>query len=167
MMGIKNKAVGFTVIEMLIVIVVIAILATLLILSWTGIRQKAQVAVAQDDMHAVAQTAEVFRITYDRSPITASDFSTILQQSHVYDSTRTPAKSYAICADANGYAFVAWNPVVNGFKNGDVLYLYASSSGQQLYQLTNSSLSANDQIGKICTQVYSTAVFNAWTYNLP
>lgn len=167
MMGIKNKTTGFTVIEMLIVIVVLAILATLLILSWTGIRQKAQVAVAQDDMHAVAQSAEVFRVTYDRAPINATDFSSILQSAHVYDSTRTPAKSYAICADANGYAFVAWNPVINGFKNGDLLYLYASSSGQQLYQLTNSSLSANDQIGKICTQVYSTAVFNAWTYNIP
>lgn len=167
MTGIKNRGQGFSVIEMLIVIVVIAILATLVIISWTGIQQKARVAVAQDDMHAVAQSAEVFRVTYDRAPITASDFSAILQQARVYDSTRTPAKSYAICADANGYAFVAWNPVVQGYKNGDLLYLYASSSGQQIYQLTNSSLSANDQLGKICTQVYSTAVFDSWTYNLP
>lgn len=166
-MGIKHRARGFTVIELLIVIVVLAIVASIVIVSWRGIQQRAQVAVAQDDMHAVAQSTEVFRVTYDRAPLSATDFSSILQSAHLYDSTRTPAKSYAICADGNGYAFVAWNPVINGFKNGDLLYMYASSSGQQLYQLTNSSLSASDQITKVCRQVYSTYVFNSWTYDLP
>jgi Tfp pilus assembly protein PilE len=167
MRGIIKKRRGFTIVEILVIIVVIAMLTAIVTLAYSGLRSRAQVNIAQSDMRAVGQQAEVFRVQYKRSPISITDFSEILKNASVYDSTRTDAKSYAICADATGYAFVAWNPIVQGYKNGDTLYLYSYGGTQQIYELTNSSLSSNNQLDKICDQVYSTSTFDAWTYQLP
>lgn len=167
MRGITARGQGFTIVEILVVIVVITILAAIVIGTYGSLRLRAQVNVAQSDMRSVGQSAEVFRVQYKRSPISVTDFTEILKNANVYDSTRTDAKSYAICADTAGYAFVAWNPLVQGYKNGDTLYLYARGGGQQIYELTNSSLSSNNQLDKICDQVYSTSTFDAWTYDLP
>lgn len=158
---------GFTIVELLIIIVVIAILAALSVVAYNGVQQRARVSVAQTELRSVGQSAHIFRIEYNRSPLSAADFSEILKEAKVYDSTRTDAKSYAICADVNGYAFVAWNPVVQGFKNGDTLYLYSYGGAQQIYELTNSSLSSNNQLDKICDQVYDTSTFDAWTFDIP
>ena len=167
MKGISRRRRGFTIVEILIVIVVIAILATIVIVSYSNIQQRARVNVAQSDMRAVGQQAEVFRVRYKRGPISPADFSEILKNASVYDSTRTNAKSYAICADLSGYAFVAWNPIVQGYKNGDTLYLYSYGGTQQIYELTNSSLSSNNQLDKICDQVYATSTYDAWSYQIP
>lgn len=167
MTGTAARPNGFTIVEMLIVIVVIAILAAITMVTYNGIQQHARITTTQSEMQSVAKSAEVFRVEYNRGPITASDFSTVLKEARLYDSTRTMAKSYAICADTIGYAFVAWNPLVETYKNGDILYLYSSGGGQQIHELTNSSLNANDQLGKICDQVYDSSVFDAWTYDIP
>ena len=158
---------GFTIVEMLIVIVVIAILAAITMVTYNGIQQRALITTTQSEMQSVAKSAEIFRVQYERGPMTASDFSTVLKGANLYTATRTTKKSYAICADISGYAFVAWNPLVEVYKNGDILYLYSSSGGQQIHELTNSSLSANDQLDKICDQVYGSSVFDAWTYDIP
>jgi Tfp pilus assembly protein PilE len=167
MRGVIKKRRGFTIVEILVIIVVIAMLTVIVTLAYSSLRSRAQVNIAQSDMRAVGQQAEVFRVQYKRSPISTTDFSEILKNASVYNSTRTDAKSYAICADTTGYAFVAWNPIVQGYKNGDTLYLYSYGGTQQIYELTNSSLSSNNQLDKICDQVYSTSTFDAWTYQLP
>lgn len=158
---------GFSIVELLIIIVIIGILATIVVMAYNGFQHRSRVAISQADMRSVAQSSEVFRTQNNRGPISANDFSTILKDANLYNSTRTSDKSFAICADTLGYAFVAWNPVVRGYKNGELLYLYASNDGQQVYELTNSSLSSTNQIDKICDQVYDTSVFDAWTYDIP
>lgn len=163
----KIRKRGFTIVEMIIIITVMGILALITILTYSGIQQRSRVVTSQAEMRQVAQTSELFRVKYDRTPASAVDFSTILKDSKLYDSTRTASKSFAICADASGYAFVAWNPVIQGYKNGELLYLYSSDGGQRLFQLTNSSLSSNNQLDKICDQVYDTSVFDAWTFDIP
>jgi type II secretory pathway pseudopilin PulG len=147
--------------------VIIGILAAISVVVYNGIQQRARVAIAQSEMRSVSQAAQTFRVENDRGPTSAADFSTILKKAGLYDATRTAAKSYAICGDANGYAFVAWNPVISGYKNGDALYLYASGGSQQVYELTNSSLSSNNQLDKICDEVYSTSTLDIWTYDVP
>lgn len=167
MKGITLKYRGFTVVEVLIVIVVIGILAAITLVTYNGIQDRARLNVAQADMRSVGQSAEVFKVENKRSPSTAADFSQILKNANVYDSTRTDAKSYAICADTMGYAFVAWNPIVQTYKNGDTLYLYSAGQGPQIYELTNSSLSSNNQLDKLCSMVYSTSTYSSWTYQVP
>jgi len=49
----NNRSKGFTIVELLIVIVVIAILATLVIVTFTGIQQKARDSKRQTDIDAL------------------------------------------------------------------------------------------------------------------
>ena len=51
--SLKNRSKGFTIVELLIVIVVIAILATLVIVTFTGIQQKARDSKRQTDINAL------------------------------------------------------------------------------------------------------------------
>ncbi len=60
MVSLKNKSKGFTIVELLIVIVVIAILATLVIVTFTGIQQKARDSQRQTDINAVDSHLEAF-----------------------------------------------------------------------------------------------------------
>ncbi len=60
MVSLKNRSKGFTIVELLIVIVVIAILATLVIVTFTGIQQRARNSQRQTDVNAVAQHLEAF-----------------------------------------------------------------------------------------------------------
>ena len=60
MISLNKKSKGFTIVELLIVIVVIAILATLVIVTFTGIQQKARDSQRQTDIDAVQSHLEAF-----------------------------------------------------------------------------------------------------------
>lgn len=53
MISLKKRSEGFTIVELLIVIVVIGILATLVIVTFTGIQQKARDSQRQTDINAI------------------------------------------------------------------------------------------------------------------
>ena len=73
MVSLKNKK-GFTIVELLIVIVVIGILATLVIVTFTGIQQKARNSQRQTDINAVASHVEAFYAQHGFYP-TAADIT--------------------------------------------------------------------------------------------
>jgi general secretion pathway protein G len=56
----RKKQQGFTIVELLIVIVVIGILATLVIVTFTGIQQKARNTKRQTDINALNSHLEAF-----------------------------------------------------------------------------------------------------------
>ncbi len=60
MISLKQKSKGFTIVELLIVIVVIAILATLVIVTFTGIQQRARDSKRQTDVNALDAHLEAF-----------------------------------------------------------------------------------------------------------
>jgi prepilin-type N-terminal cleavage/methylation domain-containing protein len=60
MISSKKRQSGFTIVELLIVIVVIGILATLVIVTFTGIQQKARDSQRQTDINAVNSQLEAF-----------------------------------------------------------------------------------------------------------
>lgn len=60
MVRLQNKNKGFTIVELLIVIVVIGILATLVIVTFTGIQQKARNSQRQTDINAVDSHVEAY-----------------------------------------------------------------------------------------------------------
>lgn len=59
MVSLNNKK-GFTIVELLIVIVVIGILATLVIVTFTGIQQKGRNSQRQTDINAIDSHVEAF-----------------------------------------------------------------------------------------------------------
>ncbi len=58
MVSLKNKQSGFTIVELLIVIVIIGILATLVIVTFSGVQQKARDSERKTDINAIAGQLE-------------------------------------------------------------------------------------------------------------
>ncbi len=68
MISFKRKQSGFTIVELLIVIVVIGILATLVIVTFSGIQQRARNTTRQTDINAIASHIEAYYADNGRYP---------------------------------------------------------------------------------------------------
>lgn len=158
---------GFTIVELLIVIVVIAIIAMIVIVAYQAVQERARLQVARSDMRTFGQTISLYYVNHDSYPTTVGDFTQILKDAQLYESTRSSTKSYAICASSGGYAFVAWEPIIGGVFKDDILYIYSSGTGQSTHTLTNSSLNSSNTIDKVCDQTYPGSTLDVWSYDVP
>lgn len=70
-----NKERGFTIVELLIVIVVIAILAAITIVAYNGIQNRAKTTKAQTNASAVQKVAEAYNADSSRYPGVSTEFS--------------------------------------------------------------------------------------------
>lgn len=68
-----KRLAGFTIIELLIVIVVIGILAAIIIVSYNAVVQKAHAAQVTSDLHGAAQQLETDRVTLGAYPAQQED----------------------------------------------------------------------------------------------
>lgn len=175
-MGNKRRSrQGFTVTEILIVIVVLAILTAIMVVAWNGLQSRSKLTASQANLLMVAKSADLYTVSHgNHRPNSASAFVDIFKDAQLYDKTRDPnGQSFAICSLPVGYVIVAWNPIVTSYKNGDMLYTYSTANGQNIVTLTNSSLSAlPNQIDKVCEAVYpptkgDATAYTSWSYNLP
>lgn len=112
MISLKNKSKGFTIVELLIVIVIIAILATLVIVTFTGIQKKARDSKRQTDVNALDSHVEAFYAQYGYYPTLADLQSTTFLSTYMkgFDpSALTDPKGGAIQAttDATHYGYTA------------------------------------------------------------
>jgi len=145
---IKNRfKKGFTIVELLVVIVVIGILASITIISYTGFTARANAALAQSDLSNMSRTIEMYKIDYGQYPAQTSDFTgmkgyavskgnTLLSYVSDKTSASTPASLgsfYCITTKANNLAYsikngsapvpgyCMTNLIMNGdFSNGTV-----------------------------------------------
>lgn len=71
----RKREAGFTIVELLIVIVVIGILAAITIVSYTGITTRANTAKAQTNAVAVQKVAEAYYADNNAYPTAVADFT--------------------------------------------------------------------------------------------
>lgn len=72
----KKKSKGFTIVELLVVIVVIGILAAITIVSYSGVTSKARTAQAQSNANSARQVAEIIYTDTGSYPATLAAFAT-------------------------------------------------------------------------------------------
>ncbi len=105
-----NKQSGFTIVELLIVIVVIAILAAITIVAYNGIQGRAQETSVRSDLAQIAKRAAAYNVDKSIFPASSSDFSgayAVRVNTAMYD---TSAVQYNVlyCTSApTNYALVA------------------------------------------------------------
>lgn len=73
MLNRSNRSRGFTIVELLIVIVVIGILAALTMGAFGGIQKRAQQAVVEGDVNSMAKKIEIFKIQNGAYPSSITD----------------------------------------------------------------------------------------------
>jgi len=109
-----KKQKGFTIVELLIVIVVIGILATLVIVTFTGIQKKARDSQRQTDINAVNSQIAAFYTNYGFYPsladMNSSAFRTAYMKGLDPESLKDPKATGANLAAASSgtqYGYVA------------------------------------------------------------
>jgi len=106
-----NTKSGFTIVELLIVIVVIGILAAITIVAFNGVSNKAKVSAMQADLNNSAKTLETFRLTTSTTEQYPADlaaanlkFSNGITYQYSVDNTASPV-TYCLTAINNNVTY--------------------------------------------------------------
>lgn len=118
------KQKGFTIVELLIVIVIIAILAAIVIVAYNGVQERAQESSVRTDMTNIAKQVELYRVDEGRYPtINRLTELGIKVNKQTYGVNPTGATIF-YCVNDSGGAF----SIVNRVKSAKLLQ-YASPQG--------------------------------------
>lgn len=114
MLKLKNKQLaisllrpqGFTIVELLIVIVVIAILASISVVAYRGISDRANDTVVENDLAAITKTLELIKVNLGRYPRYSEEFtaSNSFKFSKLAYDRSTHNAMYCINIDTDTYA---------------------------------------------------------------
>lgn len=132
---INSKAKGFTIVELLIVIVVIGILAAITIVSYSGVTNRANTAANQSNANSVLKSAEaVFaeNNAYPTSPATTASLSTGAAKlpAGITLGTTTPVAGATIMYTVKTVSSVVTGACVGywNYTTGAPAYVYAGSA---------------------------------------
>ncbi len=95
---IKTKSQGFTIVELLIVVVVIAILAAITIVSYNGITNRANASAAESLASGTIKKAEAYNAEESRYPVTTAE----LTGAAATKSYQTPTATFLDGSTTNG-----------------------------------------------------------------
>jgi len=117
----KSKSYGFTIVELLVVIVVIGILAAITIVSYTGISQKATVASLQSDLNNSSKLLKLYYTEYGYYP--------------VLDSNNCPTSP----VNNNSCLKPSGNNSLNNYSSGPDSFYIMAKNGTICYEITNNT----------------------------
>ncbi len=132
----KKSRSGFTIVELLIVIVVIAILAAITIVAYNGIQQRAKFSKLQSDLGLIRKSLELYRAENNSYPVTGTFAAPAWRYS-----CSTGITSFI--SGINTYtSSIPQAPCNNGGTNTNDTWLYGSDgSGYKLLHLRPSDAS--------------------------
>jgi len=127
---------GFTIIELLVVIVVIGILASITIVSYSGITTRANTVSAQNSASVVAQKAEIYNAEVGRYPYQTSDLTTDITKSYyVSSATVSFTLSTTQPASPNTVKFIKCGTTPNT-NQSDIITANNNLTGIRVYYWT-------------------------------
>lgn len=176
----RKSTSGFTIVELLVVIVVIGILAAITIVSYNGVQRRARIATAQTDLVNLAKRLELFKVDNGAYPsvvvsptYSMDDMAAVLKDAKLYVDTRGLAarkKSFIYCVDStfNNYIIAALEPVYLdiGVPLGQPLY-YRSSAFDGPRMMTATDLGTTG--GNICKSISGDNNYTRgrWSFDTP
>lgn len=148
MTSFKKNNRGFTIVELLIVIVVIGILAALVIVTYNGIQQKARDTERKTDINALASHLEAYNASAGRYPTLVNVNDTAFRAANMKglpgDALQDPKGAAQTLVDtpaANSYAYVPSPTGCDNAAGGDcvsyVLTATLESGGTFVKQSSN------------------------------
>tara|TARA_Y100000114_G_scaffold142683_1_gene149501 strand:- start:11043 stop:11591 length:549 start_codon:yes stop_codon:yes gene_type:complete len=157
---------GFTIVELLIVIVVIAILAAITIVAYTGIQNRAYDTTVQNDLASAAKKIELYKTDdpSNRYPLGAGSNLIpvgIRATASAYDIDPSTTRNFIYCANSGRSMYA----MLGKSKSGTAYVI--SSSAPTVSPYTGSWVSSSPAAG-LCQGVTgdSSASFSAGYYNL-
>ena len=152
-MQVGTSRTGFTIVELLIVVVVIAILAAITIVAFSGIQQRALVGSVKSELANTAKLIELAKVETDTYPTVLP--STVPQSSTAYLSLSQTASGFCVNSTAKNNSKIQWRyesatgGIQEGLCSGQVLV--GSEQGLNPNLITNTSFasgwSLNFQVG--------------------
>lgn len=137
----KHK--GFTIVELLIVVVIIGILAAIVVVAYNGITSQAQASSIKNDLTSAAKKLEIYKVENGSYPTTGGQLANvgIKASKSAYDTVgnnfyycvNTVADRYAMGArtPSNTYAYIVSSGSTQqvGVANGDTVCQAAGLTG--------------------------------------
>lgn len=138
---------GFTIVELLIVIVVIGILAAIVIVAFNGVQNRAYNTTVQGDLAAIGRKLQIYKInsTNDSYPASAAQLPAVdlSVTRNAYDTSRNNIY-YCVSTDGKRYAVVA------AAKSGQA-YTYVDGGLSAVALSTISSMNTCELVGRTST----------------
>ncbi|MDN5275994.1 MAG: ral secretion pathway protein [Candidatus Saccharibacteria bacterium] len=129
----KNKQSGFTIVELLIVIVVIGILAAITVVAYNGIQSRANDTAVQSDLTNIAKKYELYKVDNDTYP---------------FGGTLSLGAAFKINISKNAYDITKPYQLLNCTSSSspgtDFAVLAVSKSGKKFYVSSNASGSVKE-----------------------
>ncbi len=124
----RTKQKGFTIVELLIVIVIIGILAAIVIVAYNGITNQANDTAVQNDLASAAKAFELYRVDTGSYPDSLSDLNSMQPKYPIKASKQAyvegAAYNFAYCwVGGSSYALAARS------KSGQAYYVASDSGG--------------------------------------
>ncbi|MDQ3018810.1 MAG: prepilin-type N-terminal cleavage/methylation domain-containing protein, partial [bacterium] len=91
------KHLGFTIVELLIVVVVIAVIAAITVVAYTNIQQRAVASVMKSDLGQAAKTFELYKVNNGNYP-TSMPSEARASNGYVLSATQTTSDRFCINA---------------------------------------------------------------------
>lgn len=147
----QKRQSGFTIVELLIVIVVIGILAAITIVAFNGVQAKAQFARVQSDLNVMKKGLEMYKAENGNYPNTISNGNRGWYFSSSSGSNFIPGVSPAYIPNmpsANGLGGNAASYIYNSDGNDYKLMRYGSIPSNEFSQVPASMIDASGNSNK-------------------
>lgn len=166
----NSNSAGFTIVELLIVIVVIAILAAITIVAYNGIQSQAKWSRAMTETKSLATQLELYQQKNGAYPADNTALTTVIKSSGLWDATRTTEHTYLLCSTASEFHVVPFpfkDPQPSPVPAGAEIHLYTTNAGWRTIAFDPNADPTTTLKNDICASlIASQPRFARWAHEL-